>query len=118
MARRGPPLLDPAAEDRGRGAEEEDGDAEDPAQIRELPIIRRRLGDADQLRHREVEYAEGVGLADAQMHAKGGRRHHPPAETWPGDGVLAIEKGQQAHDVFPLKLPVPFPEDSDFGCSG
>src|SRR5205085_3970687 len=62
-------LLDPAAEYRGGSAEEEDGDAEDPAELGQLPIVRRRLADADQLCHRQVEDAERVGLANAEMHA-------------------------------------------------
>src|SRR6185437_14105566 len=41
-------FLDPAAE-HGRGdAEEEDRDREYPAELGELPVIRRRLRDADQ----------------------------------------------------------------------
>ena len=48
---------------------------------------------------RKVEHAEGIGLADAQMHAERGRRDQPAAEARPGDGVLAVEKGEQAHDA-------------------
>ncbi len=83
-----PAFLDPAAEHGRRDAEKENRDGEDPAQLRELPVVRRRLRDADQLGHRQVEHAEGVGLADAQMHAQGGRRHHPPAEARFGDGIV------------------------------
>src|ERR1051326_7706544 len=72
-------FLDPAAEERRRDAEEEDGEAEDPAEVGELPILRRRLGDADELGHRQVEHAEGVGLADAEVHAERRRRYQPAA---------------------------------------
>ena len=36
-------VLDPAAEHRRRRAQKEDGDGEDPAEIGELPVVRRRL---------------------------------------------------------------------------
>ena len=51
------------------------------------------------LRQRQVEHAEGVGLADGQVHGEGGRRDQPAVEARPGDGVLAVEKGEQAHDA-------------------
>ena len=52
--------------------------------------------DADQLAHRQVEYAERVGLPDAQMDAQRGRRNHPSAEAGLGDGVRAVEKAEKS----------------------
>src|SRR6185437_2113138 len=48
-------LLDPAAEQRRGYAEEEDRQAEDPAEIGQSPIAGRRLRDAEELGHRQVE---------------------------------------------------------------
>jgi hypothetical protein len=53
------------------------------------------LRDAKQLGHRQVEYAEGVGLSDAEVHAERRRWHHPAAIARPGDRVLPIEERQQ-----------------------
>ena len=90
-------FLDPAAEHRGGKAEEENGDREDPAEIGELPVVRRGFGDADQLRHRQVEDAERVNLADAQMDAQRRRRNHPAAEPRFGDRVATVQNRQDAH---------------------
>ena len=103
-----PAFLHPAAK-HGRGdAQEEDRDAEDPAEIGELPISGGGLRDADQLRHRQVEHAERIGLADAQVHAQRGWRHHPAAKADAGDGALAAEhaenvprQGRSAHGRAP-----------------
>ena len=46
------------------------------------------FGDADQPGQRQVEDAEGVDLADAQMDAQRGRRHQPAAEPRFRDGML------------------------------
>ena len=71
-----PDALDPAPEHGGRQAEKGDGDGEDPAHSRQIPIAGRRMGDADELGERQVEGRERVGLADRQMHGKaaGGTR--------------------------------------------
>ena len=89
-------FLDPAAEDRCGDAEKENRDRENPAQLGKSPVVRRRLRNADEFRHRQVEHAECIGLADAQVHAQRGRRHHPAAESWFGDRVIAIEKAHGA----------------------
>ena len=57
----------------------------------------RGLGDADQLGHRQIEDAEGVDLADAEMDAKRGRRDHPAAESGFCDRMATIEYRQKAH---------------------
>ena len=88
-------FLHPAAEQRGGEAEDEDRDAEDPAEIGEFPVVGRGLRDADQPRHRQVEHAERVGLADAQVHAERGRRHHPAAKTHSCYGALATEQARR-----------------------
>src|SRR6185437_11740855 len=62
-------FLDPATEDRCRHAKHEYGDAENPTEIGQLPIVRRRLRDAEEFGHRQVEHAKGIGLADAEMNA-------------------------------------------------
>jgi hypothetical protein len=67
------------------GAEEEDRDGEDPAEVRELPVVWGRLGDADQPGHPQIEHAECVNLTDAQMNAQRRRRDHPAAEPRFGD---------------------------------
>ena len=85
-------VLDPATEHRGRATEEHHRDREDPAELGELPVARRRLRDADELRHRQIEYAERVSLTDAQMHAQCGRRHHPAAEARFCDRVRPVEE--------------------------
>ena len=64
-----PALLDPAAEHRRGNPEKDDGDRKNPAEFCELPVIGRRVRDADQLGHRQIEDAERVSLADAQMNA-------------------------------------------------
>ena len=91
-----PAVLDPAPEHRRRRAQKEDRDGEDPAEISQLPVVRRRMIDADQLAHRQVEYAERVSLPNAQMDAQRGRRHHPSAEAGLGDGVRAVEKAEKS----------------------
>src|SRR6478672_7707100 len=90
-----PAFLDPAAEYGGGKAEENHRDREYPTEVGELPVRRRRLRDAQQPGHRQVEYAEGVGLSDAKMHAQRRRWHHPAAIAGPGDGMLAVEKRQR-----------------------
>ena len=87
-----PALLDPAAEDSGRGAEKEDRDAEDPAELGQFPVVGRRLGDADELGHRQVEDAEGVGLADAEMDAQRRRRDQPAAIARRRDRAVPMKK--------------------------
>ena len=89
-------FLDPAAENGRRHAEEENPQREDPAQLGELPIARRRLRNADQFGHRQIEHAERIGLADAQVHAQRCWRHHPPAEAGPSNRVAPIEKAHRA----------------------
>ena len=69
----------PRDQHRAEAPEEEDRDAEDPAEIGELPVIRRRARNAEQLRHRQVEHAEGVGLPDRQMDRQ--RRRRPSANA-------------------------------------
>src|SRR5581483_10402094 len=84
----------------GRGhAEKEDREREDPAQLGQRPVVRRRLGDAEQLCHRQVEHAERIGLADAQMHAQRGRRHHPAAESGLGYRAAAVEPASGAGKI-------------------
>jgi hypothetical protein len=68
-----PTLFDPAPQDGGRSSEEDDGQAEDPAKLGQLPVPGCRLRDPDKLSHRQVEHTEGIGLADAQMDAERGR---------------------------------------------
>ena len=88
-------FLDPAAEYRRRGAEEEDRDREDPAEFGQFPVARRGLGDADQLGHRQIEDAKRISLADAQMDAQRGRRHHPAAEPRLSDRPISVKKTEQ-----------------------
>ena len=90
-------FLDPAAEHRGGCAEEEDRDTEDPAELGQFPVIRRRLADPDQLGHRQVEDAERIGLADAEMHAQGRRGDQPPAVARRGYRPGAVQK-RESHD--------------------
>ena len=56
------------------------------------------MGDAEKLGHRQLEDAEAVDLADAQMDRQGGGRHQPSIKTGPRDGMLTIEYGE--HGVF------------------
>ncbi len=46
--------------------------------------------------HRKIEYAEGVGLADAKMDAERRRRNEPAAEAGLGDCVCAVEPAYKA----------------------
>jgi len=52
---------------------------------------------ADQLRHRQIEYAERVGLTNAEMDAQGRRGHHPPTKAGTSDRVIAIEDRKGTH---------------------
>ena len=74
-------------------------------ELGQLPVVGRGLGDADQLGHRQVEYAEGVGLADAQMHAKCGGRHQPAVEAR-ARRPFAHGQGNLGHGVFSELCPV------------
>src|ERR1700746_1499761 len=74
-----PTLFDPAAEDCGRYAEKKDRQTEDPAELSQLPVPGRRLRDADELGHWQIEYAEGIGFPDTEMDAERGRRNEPAA---------------------------------------
>ena len=67
-------LLDPAPEHRRRQPEKHHRQREYPAEIGELPVAGRRLRHPEQPGHRQIEHAERIGLADAQMHAQA-----PPA---------------------------------------
>ena len=60
-------FFDPSTAQRRGCPEKDNGDAEDPAELGQLPIVRRMCGDADQLGHRQIENAERVDLPDAQM---------------------------------------------------
>ena len=85
-----PALLDPAAQHRGGKAEEEDGDREDPAEFGSFQSSgadwrRRQPG------HRQIEDAERVNLADAQMNAKRRRGNHPTTEAGLGDRMTTIK---------------------------
>src|SRR5712671_1066268 len=80
-----------------------------PAQARNAPVARRgeklaeerdiRTGDTlvetDCARERQPEHAEAIGHADAQMDAKGGRRHQPAIEARLGNDALPVEQSQR-----------------------
>jgi hypothetical protein len=85
-------LLNPAAKHGRRNAKKKDGKREDPTELGELPVVRRGLGDTEQPSHRQIQYTEGVGLTDAQVHAQRGWRHHLPAETGLRDRAIWIKK--------------------------
>jgi hypothetical protein len=85
-------FFDPAPAQGCGSPKEKDREAENPAELGELPITGRRSGNADQLGHRQVEDAEGVGLADAEMNAEGGRRDQPSAVAGRRDGAIAAQK--------------------------
>ena len=51
----------------------------------------RRLSNADQLGHWQIEDAERVSLADAEMNAQRRRRDHPAAESRFGDRMASVE---------------------------
>jgi hypothetical protein len=87
-----PALLDPAAEDRSRTTEKEDRQAEDPAEVGQLPVIGRRLRNPDQLSHRQIEYAERVDLADTEVHAQRRWRDQPAAISRRGDRALSMQE--------------------------
>jgi hypothetical protein len=53
------------------------------------------LRDPDQPGHRQVEHAERVCLADAEMNTKSGGRHHPPAEPGSGDRSFPVQEPGQ-----------------------
>ncbi len=65
-----PDAVEPSAGEGGGEAKKNNGDRENPAKLGQLPVAGSRLGDADQLGHRQVEHAEGVNLADPEMNAK------------------------------------------------
>ena len=44
-----------------------------------------------QLGQRQVEHAERVSLADAEVDAQRRRRNHPAAEAGLGDGVASVQ---------------------------
>ena len=50
--------------------------------------------DAEQLGHRQIEDAERIGLADAQMDAQRRGRHHPAVEAGLGDRMTTIKERQ------------------------
>src|SRR5579871_6375770 len=85
-------FLAPATEHRRRYAQKENGDRENPAQLRQIPVVRRRLRNADELCHRQIEHAERIGLADTKMHAECSRRHHPAVKAGSSNRVAAIQK--------------------------
>ena len=58
-------FLDPAAEHGRRHAEGQHRDGEDPSQLGQFPVARCGRRNAEQFGHRQIEYAEGVGLSDA-----------------------------------------------------
>ena len=107
--------LDPAAEDRGRESEKDDRGREHPADRAQLPVGGRGLGAADQAGQRQVEDAEGVRLADAEMNRQRGRRHAPPREVRGRNGVVAIEKGERRHGH---NLVVPAATSPDCSAAG
>ncbi len=103
IALRGPTPIEPAAEDRRREAQEDDGDAEHPAQGAELPVAVHGLGDAERLAQRQVEDAEGIGLADRKMNRQGCGRDEPTVEAWGCDGPAAVEERESGHGRSPVK---------------
>ena len=76
--------LDPRAEQGRRQAEHHDRDRKDHADRGELGV--------EMLHQRLLEHAEGVDLADAQVHGKGGGRNQPAVERARRDRALAIQQ--------------------------
>src|ERR1700750_1734370 len=87
-----PSLLDPPAHYGRGGPEEEDIQAEDPAELGQLPVDRCGLRDPDELRERQVEDAECIGLANTQMDAEGRRWNEPSAKAWLRDRPISMQK--------------------------
>src|SRR4029078_6372424 len=73
--------LHPLAEQRRRRAQHEDRDREDPAELGELPVARARVRDPELLRERQVEHAERVRLADAEVGRERARWNQPAVES-------------------------------------
>src|SRR5262249_28356172 len=85
-------FLDPTPKHRRGNAKKENRNRENPAEFGQSPVAFSGLRNAKELRHRQVENTERIGLADAQVHAECRRWHHPAAETRVGNGVITIEK--------------------------
>ena len=91
-----PSLLYPSSEHCGRGAEKEYCNREYPTEIGQLPVFRRRLRDAEELGHRQIEDAERISLADTQMHAQRSWREEPARVTGLGYRMASIQKREHA----------------------
>ncbi len=87
--------LDPATEDGGRSAEEEDGEAENPGQLRLRPVVRRGSVDLDPFREGELEDAESVNLANREVDRERRRRDEPAGKARAGDGMLTIKEAHR-----------------------
>ncbi len=84
--------LHPASEDGGGQPEEDDGDRERPAHIRQFPVGRRGLSDAQQLGQGQIECGEGIGLADAKVHRQRGGREQEPVVSGRRNRAFPIEE--------------------------
>ena len=103
--------FEPGAEDRGGETQENDGDGEDPADggegsnrqgletISSLPLW--GSAGAEKFGERNIEYTEGIGLADGEMHGEGGGGDQPAVEAGPGDDALAVEDGEKGQGIPP-----------------
>ncbi len=87
--------LDPATEDGCGRAEEEDGEAENPGQLRLRPVVRRGSVDPDRFREREFEDAESLNLANREMDRERRRGDEPAGKARAGDGMLTIKEAHR-----------------------
>src|SRR5262249_49919832 len=85
-------LLDPTPKHRRGNAKKENRNRENPTEFGQSPVAFSGLRNTKELRHRQIENTERIGLADAQVHAQCGRWDHPAAEARVGNSVIAIEK--------------------------
>src|SRR5260370_274307 len=101
--------LQPSAPDRRGRPEQHEEQRIHPAEARNAPVASRgekltderdiRTGHAlvetDGARERQPEHAEAIGHANAEMDAKGGRRHQPAIEPRLGDDAFPVEQPQR-----------------------
>src|SRR5258708_9022583 len=101
--------LQPSAPDRRGRPEQHEEQRIHPAEARNAPVASRgekltderdiRTGDTlvetDGARQRQPEHAEAIGHANAEMDAKGGRRHQPAIEPRLGNDAFPVEQPQR-----------------------
>ena len=93
-------VLEPFAGERGREAQEDDRDGEDPDDVGQQPVVGRRRDDAEHADQRRVVDAPRIDRADAKVNGDRSGRHEPTIERRRRDDALFR---QQARHRFPSR---------------